>query len=114
MAFKKNPGPPPPSDSEMERRVKAHRAEVTSHELARNQPLLESVINAAGLPKMWARVGRVAIPVVGGCAAGLVAGLSKDSPGGKKLTRDELEDMAERGAQAFKVAFIREFSGDVA
>ena len=88
-----------------------HRTEVANREVDRYLPVVESMVSTAGLPLGWTRVLRVGVPVLGHLAAGVVAGMSSESPGGKKLTRDELEDLVDAAAAEIRQRLLAELVG---
>lgn len=88
-----------------------HRTEVANREVDRYLPVVESMVSTAGLPLGWTRVLRVGVPVLGHLAAGVVAGMSPESPGGKKLTRDELEDLVDAAAAEIRQRLLAELGG---
>lgn len=73
------------------------------------ESLLKTVVGTLGLPRVWARVLGAAAPAIGVAARELVQSLDDDSPGGRRITRDELEEIAELAAARLKTELLEEF-----
>lgn len=70
---------------------------------------LASAIGTLGLPRIWARVAAAVVPAASVAARELVQSLDDDSPGGARITRDELEEIAELAASRLKRELLEEF-----
>lgn len=98
-----------PTDGEI-----AQFHQTQDHEAATVKGQLLGAIGTLGAPAVWGTVLKVAAPVALDAAAGIVKGLHPDSPGGVRLTKNELRAIARRAAEHFEEALFGAFLDQVA
>lgn len=98
-----------PSEGEI-----AYYHEVREREARGVLEQLDIHIGRAALPAIWARALKALLPQIGRAALGLVKALHADSPSGRRITRDELSDIAARLAHDVEAALLDEFGPEAA
>lgn len=80
---------------------------VRDAEAETHKATLLSAIGTLGLPGAWARALSALAPIAADTAAQVVKATHEESPGGGKITKDELKAIARREALKVEVALFK-------
>lgn len=71
---------------------------------------LLGLVSTAGLPAAWAKSLGALVPIAADAAAQVVKATHPESPGGSKITKEELRAIAKREAAKVEAALVKALS----
>jgi hypothetical protein len=84
--------------------------QVRDHEAGLVKSLVTAAVGTLGAPGIWGDVLKVVAPIAVDVGSWFAKALHPESPGGAKLTHDELEHLAYRAARQVERALLQEFA----